>query len=254
MRRSQKTIREAHRNWSAVWVSFFGFFGGVLGGILTWFSTDFVALKQELVFAASRAIDTTEYRQGSGSLVWDFNLQPERRYVFSSTETIGGFVHFEAVGDSAGVVSGADWRSYSAIRFFAKASAELLSVKEVNLFVGPDFVQYSLSQRKPLILETRWREYTIPLSEFTPAPWETRYRGDLVAKTTRNGVIDLSNVTAFGFDQKTAAERLIYRVWLDYVRLIDSKGNETVLCDEDVLEFTHQGRSFRWIAGARRYP
>ncbi len=242
---------KGEKHWSEVWV---GFLAGVLGGILTWFATDFLALKQELVTTTSRAVDTTEFRQGPGSLAWDFALQPERRYIFSSTETVGSFVHFEVGGDRTGSINGVDFRDYYAVKFFAKASKEGLEVKEVNLFLGPDFVQYIFEGNRPLVLETRWREFTIALSGFVLAPWEAKYRGHLAAKTRKNGVIDLSNVTAFGFDQKTSSRKLVGRIWLDYFRLLDQKGTETLLSAADGLEFNYQGHRLTWVAGARRYP
>jgi hypothetical protein len=205
---------------------------------------DYLYINQPLVTNASISIDTTESRQGPGSVAWDFTLQPARRFSLVPSETVGAFAHFQVRADRSGSIHGMDWRNYRAIDFFAEASVATLPVTTINLFVGPDFIQYTFHSNRPLVLGTVWREFTLPLSRFVLAPWE--------AKTSKDRVPDLNDVTAFGLDEKTKTA-LAGRIWLDYFRLVNRDGADILLSNCDHLEFHFQGRELRWIVGVRNY-
>ena len=171
---------------------------------------DYLFINQPLVTTAGIAIDKTESSQGSGSVAWHFRLQSPRKFSLLPSETVGGFVHLQVRANRSGFIHGMNWQNYGAVDFFAKASAAVLPVTTVNLFVGPDFEQYTLRGNRHLVLGTTWREYTVPLSSFVLAPWE--------AKSRSNAAPNLSNVTAFGLDDKTSTT-LSGQIWVDYFRL-----------------------------------
>jgi hypothetical protein len=205
---------------------------------------DYLYINQPLVTTGSIAIDKAESRQGPGSVAWHFTLQSPRRFSLMPSETVGGFVHFEVRANQSGSIHGLDWRNYNAVEFFAKASVAVLPVTTVNLFVGSDFEQYTFQGDRHLVLGTTWREYTVPLSRFALAPWET--------KTRKNRVPDLNDVTAFGLDEKTSTA-LSGLIWVDYFRLANRNGKKTVLSNCDHLSFHFEGHKLRWIVGVRNY-
>ena len=231
-----------------------GFLAGLVGGILIWFVTDYLAVKQDHVALSSVTLDSSETRQGSSSLRWDFTLQPDRKYMFSPTSTVGGLLHLEVRADSKGHIQGLDLQKYKELRFFAKASSEVLILNEINLFTGPNYIQYMYSKNEALILNTKWAEYRIDLEDFSIAPWELQYRSQLVTNNQQTSSPDLRDVTSLGFDLKTDRNTLSGRIWIDYIRLIDKDGNEEILSDEDDLKFVVSDKSLIWISAAREYP
>lgn len=243
MDQEQEKSKKSDKRWSHVLASFMG---GVLGGLLVALGSQYLLLDQELMTTATVSIDTTQFRAGSGSVEENFNLQPARTFKFASgDETVGGFVHLQVSPDPSGTIHGMDWRRYSSVKFFAMASTQGFVVTEVNLFVGPDYVQYTFHGKGSLVLGTRWQEFTIPLSGFALAPWEPR--------TGKNSSIDLGNVTAFGLDEKTSSTPLVGYIWLDDVRLVDHDGKQTLLSNCSQFTFQFQGHEVRWVASGRRY-
>lgn len=206
---------------------------------------DYFYVNQPFITTASISIDTMQSRQGTGSVAWDFVLQPARRFSFTGSNTVGGFVHFEVRPDINGNINGVDWRKYYAVTFYAMTSVAALPITEINLFVGPDFTQYMFRSERPLVLGTTWSEFTIPLSSFFLAPWE--------ARTSSNSLPNLSDVTAFGLDEKTSSNTLSGRIWVDFFRLVSRNGRETLLSDCDHLQFKFQGRELEWVVGGRQY-
>ena len=174
--------------------------------------------------------------------------------MFSSTSTVGAFLHLEVTANSKGRVHGVSIDKYKELRFFAKASSEVLLLNEINLFIGPDYIQYIYSKKEALIFNTRWAEYRIALDDFDLAPWELQYRYNLVIKNQQSKSPNLRDITSLGFDMKTDGKPVSGRIWIDYIRLIDAEGNEEMLSDEGELEFVALNKSLAWISGAREYP
>jgi hypothetical protein len=219
--------------------------GTIITTIIAALAVDYFYVNQPLSYGANISIDTTQVRQGTGSVAWEFVLQPERRFSLIPGKTVGGFVHLQVLPDRKALIHGMDWRNYYAVDFFAMASVESLPITEINLFVGPAFTQYMFRFDTPLVLGTRWREFTIPLSRFFLAPWEVR--------TSNNSGPDLSDVTAFGLDEKTSSNALSGHIWVDYFRLTSPSGKEILLSDCDHQQFKFQGLELEWIVGARLY-
>lgn len=230
-----------------------GFLAGILGGVLTWFATDYLSIKKDLVLLSTLTVDGIESRQGKESLRWDFTLQPEKRYMFSPTNVIGGFLHLEVQPDKEGRIKGLNLSEYNEISFYAKASSEVFFVNEFNLFIGSNYIQYTQSTDKTFFLSTKWTEYRIAFNEFSIAPWEQAYRSHLIDKNYLN-VPNIKNVSAIGFDLKTTDETLSGRIWIDYLRLIDKKGSEIILSDGSNNNLNYLNQPLRWVTGAREYP
>jgi hypothetical protein len=216
----------------------------IVAAIIAALAADYFYVNQPLITTAGISIDTAQSRQGTGSVAWDFVLQPAHRFSLIGSKTVGGFVHFEVRPDANGRINGVDWRNYYAVKFFAMTSVESLPITEINLFVGLNYTEYTFRSNRPLVLDTRWRGFTIPLSGFFLASWDAG---------TNSSVPDLSDVTAFGLDEKTSSNTLTGRIWVDYFRLIDRNGKETLLSDCDHLQFKFQGRELEWIVGGRQY-
>lgn len=229
------------------------FLAGIIGGILTWFATDFLAVKQDRILLSSVSVDSSEARQGSKSLRWDFGLQPAKKYMFSPTLIVGGLLHLEVRPDEDGHINGLDLSEYDEIRFFAKASCEMFLLNEINLFTGSHYIQYTYSAKDALFLNTKWAEFRILLDKFSIAPWELQYRSDIIGKNHVR-VPNIKDVSALGFDLKTKDKALSGRIWVDYVRLIDKEGNEEMLSDGSDSNIIFLGRSLIWNTGAREYP
>jgi len=166
---------------------------------------------------------------------------------------VGGFLHLEVKGDAHGGVNGFHLDKYKRLKFFAKASIEAFRINEINLFTGNHYVQYLASSNSAILLDTKWTEYTVDLQTLDLAPWERRYRGNLVPKTDETNSTRLDDVTSLGFDVKTSRKPLIGKIWLDYLRLIDQDDNEIVLTDADSLTVDFQHTKAIWISGARQY-
>lgn len=230
-----------------------GFLAGLLGGILTWIVTDYLSVKQEQVLLSSITVDSVESRQGKESLRWDFTLQPTRRYLFSPTDTIGGLFHLEIQPNKEGRLIGMDFSPYDEIIFYAKASSELLLINEVNLFIGPNHIQYINSSRNDLLLSTNWTEYRLSFQDFKIAPWELKYRSHMIDKGFIN-TPKIANVTGLGIDLKTDSKVLSGRIWVDFIRLRGNKGAEILLSDGSNIDFQFLKHPLRWVAGARAYP
>jgi len=229
-----------------------GFVAGIIGGIFTWLATDFISVKQNLVLLSSVSIDSNDTRQGNSALRWDFRLQPAKKYLFSPAHTIGGLLHLRIRPDNDGHISELDLLKYKEIRFFAKASSEIFILNEINLFTGPDFIQYRYSNNETFLLSTKWAEYHISLNKFAIAPWELKYRSHLIDKNFL-GEPNLRKVSSLGFDLKTEADALSGRIWIDYLRLVNKEGNEEILADGNSLNVKVQGHPMVWLAGAQQY-
>lgn len=239
--------KKAHKELSVA------FLAGIIGGILTWFATDFMAVKQDRILLSSVAVDSNEARQGNKSLRWDFTLQPAKKYMFSPTQLVGGLLHLEVRPDKEGNVNGLNLLKYEEIRFFVKASCEMFLLNEINLFTGPNFIQYTYSTKEAFFLNTKWSEYRISLDKFFIAPWEHQYRPHLATKNHLSAP-NMKEVSGLGFDLKTNDKALSGSIWVDYVRLIDKKGNEEILSDGSELNLNLFECPLIWIAGAREYP
>ncbi len=229
-----------------------GFIAAVIVGILTWLATDFLSVKQDLVLLSLVSVDSSDARQGNKALRWDFTLQPAKKYLFSSAHLVGGLLHLNVRPNKDGHITGLDLLKYDEIRFFAKASSEKFVLNEINLFTGPDFIQYKYSNNEALLLSTKWAEYHISLDKFLIAPWELKYRSNLIDKNYQREP-DLKKVSSLGFDLKTKTEVLSGRIWVDYLRLINNKGEEKILSDGDSVDINVLGRPMVWLAGAREY-
>lgn len=224
------------------WVGGLGaLLGVVIGGVATSLVWSEIAVNQGLIDTASVENDTVQFRTGSASLVWSFDLQPNKHWAWSPTRTVDAFLHLEVRGTPSGRISGLDWRKYYAVRFFAEASTDGLGVSEINLFAGSKFTQYMFHGNSRFT--TAWQEFTVPLRAFVLAPWEGR--------AARIGAPALGNVTAFGLDENTSSGRNVGRIWLDDVRLVDASGRETLLSDCAQRRFKFEGQRLFWIADAR---
>lgn len=230
-----------------------GFLAGIVGGTLTWLVTDYLSVKQKQILSSSITVDSVESLQGKDSLRMDFALQPAKRYLFSPTSTVGGIYHLEAQPDNDGLLRGIDLSKYDEIVFYAKASAETFTVNEFNLFVGSDYIQYTYNPGKVLVLTTKWAEYRLPFSDFKIAPWESTYRSHLIDKRYLS-VPNTANITGLGFDLKTADKYLSGQFWVDYVRVRQANGIETMISDGSNASFQFMGHDLRWVASAREHP
>ena len=220
-----------------------GVVGGTIGGVATFLATSTLAINQPLIAATSVANDTIQFRTPPAALLWTFDLQPKKHWAWSATRTVDAFVHVQVRPTSSGAPAGVDWHKYYGVRFWIQASTGRLVISEVNLFAGPRFVQYMFQGGGQIRVGTGWQEITMPFRRFALAPWEGR--------PTTIGPLALSDVTAFGFDEKTSSARVAARVWLDDIRLIGRDGAETLLSDGTRREFTFEGRLFTWIADTR---
>lgn len=228
------------------------FFAGIMGGIITWLVTDILSVKQNRVLFSELVIDSNEARQGMNSLRWSFLLRPEKKYMFSSTSMVGGYLHLEVRPDKKGNVPGLNLSNYSEIRFFAKASSETFLLNEINLFTGKNYIQYIYAMKDKLLFNTKWAEYRIPLLKFMIAPWERQYRYHLINKNYMN-MPNMKNISGLGFDLKTTGKPLSGFIWIDYVRLINKNGDEVVLSDGDSTSFIFLERQLVWVTGANEF-
>jgi len=236
---SQITMRA--RLTLAAW----GVIGGVLGGVLTSLATNQLLLNWQALKESSLEVDMLERRQGAGSLRWNLHLRPERRSVFNRPPWSGALLHAETTPDSQGNIPSMDWRAFSALEFFAKASSTQLSLKEINIFIGANHVQYVFDQSDDLRLSTEWREIEIPFDRFRLAPW--------MPGADRTFIPRSGQVTAFGFDVKNRTDDLQGSVWIDWVRLRRQDGSVVLLSNGDTKDFDFEGQALRWFASARDY-
>ena len=227
---------------------FWGFLGGILGGVLYPLIFDMITLHQARETYSELSVDKTQFRQGIGSLRWEIAIQPKRRYLFSNTEIIGALMHFEVIGNKRGKVQGLNFHNIKGIKFYGKASQERFHISEVNLFIGNNSIQYIFSKQNGLIVDTKWQEYFIPLAAFNLAPWLRN------SNMQNKAIPDISNVTAFGFDLKTTKKPINAKIWIDYIRLIDNDGKEILFSDADKKDFFFQNKHIKWISDWREYP
>lgn len=206
---------------------------------------------QPLDASSAATIDEQEYRQGHGSMKWEFHAEPEQVSLLDRLRGRGTLVsellHMEVFPDDTGSIAGMDLTGYKQIKFYARSSSEGLAVSEFNLFAGPDYFQYTYGE-SPLLVNTKWVEYSLDLNGFNLAPWESEYRGDLIPSGS-----PLSDVTALGFDIKAEAPNA-GTIWVDQVRLVNSDGSEITLSDCDNSTFSFQQRNLRWKAEAVEVP
>jgi hypothetical protein len=227
-----------------------GFLAGISGGFLSSTLSYMIFLNQDRAVQSSVIVDKTDFRQGKGSLRWDFLLQPKQRfYLVSSADSIGAFLHFEVRSAADG--RGLDFSRYKGIKLQAKCSSAALQITEVNLFAGSGSQQYTLAHSKAITVGSRWTEYSFQFSDFRLAPWEPPFSRGIPSRQIQ--IEDMKNVAAFGLDLKTRKETIWGKVWVDYVRLFDEKGNETVLSDGDEDRSFFDGKEFMWISDWREY-
>ncbi len=138
-----------------------------------------------------------------------------------------------------------DWREFRAIKFFAKSSAEGLSLNEFNLFVGKDHIQYLFDLPGGLPLSTEWREIEIPFDSFRLPSWASGADRTLGSRA--------AHVTAFGFDVKSQMFDLQASVWIDFVRLVRRDGSVIQLSDGDAEDFNFGSHGLKWFSSTRVY-
>ena len=227
--------------------------GGILTGIFISVVSQFIFVNESRVAESSLSIDNNQQFQDKSSLRWEFSLRPKRRFIFSHSDLIGAFLHFEVISKRVDLKKGLNFSSYDGIKLYAKSSSSKFIITEVNLFVGRNTKQYMLVSSLPVIVGNRWKEYTFRFSEFLLPPWEPGTKRNLVSKTSKAGDINLSNVTAFGLDLKTATKAIDGVVWVDHIRLFNDNGGYEVLSKGDQEKFNIDGSELTWISEWQEY-
>ncbi len=232
-----------------------GFLGGVFGGILTLVVQGTILPNQNEKLNATIDLDNSERRQGQASLKFDFNIAPERKFIWSSTSVVGSFLHADSAPDGAAQIKWIDLSSFDKISFYAKSKKNNFKLSEFNIFVGQTKIQYVFNNQDVLIIPTEWKKIEISLDQFYLAPWvdESR-RKTITQEWFGDRKKAFAHVTGVGIDIKTDGEPISDCLWIDDLRFVTpSKGESILFSDADARKFQYQGSNFEWLAGAQAY-
>jgi hypothetical protein len=103
-------------------------------------------------------------------------------------------------------------------------------------------LQYMFARQDGVFIDTKWQEYFVPFADFHLAPWERH-------KKQFDDTPNISDITAFGWDLKTAKNPISGKIWIDYIRFVDKEGREIVFSDADKKKIIFQNKHVNWMSG-----
>ena len=215
-----------------------GFLMGLLVPVLVQVLVSTLVLNRSPIDTSKIVLDD-DAQQGARSVRWEYEAQPERRFLFGKSKLVVCSAHFEASSEASTSAGFLDLSGTRGLKMRLRSSNEPCDISEVNLFTGPEPVQY-VYKGSPVQIGTKWTEVTLDFRDFSLAAWDRRPQ--------RPDGPMLTKVFAFGLDMKTESEPVQGKIWIDDVRVVGHDGIERLITDCEATTTDFGNREVRWRA------
>jgi hypothetical protein len=204
----------------------------------------FVLVNHSPVYASQISID--QYGANDSSVLWDYTVQPERKYCSDQARESWAFFDF----DTKNIDNTLDLSDYQGLSFYIKGNIENQKI-EFNLFTqeigeNNEYLRYQYYNGGNLVTSSNWKKVRILFSELNITPWSEGSYPSAPRKP------DLKKVYAFGFADKinNNTEAMVNnQIMIDEVYLIRKDGTTTLLNDFTGFNATINNRPGLWHTG-----
>jgi hypothetical protein len=210
--------------------------GALLGALLSSILPPYIFLNIKPIYESNAMIN--QYGANYTSIVWIYNIQPEKKYIWSSPKESWAYIDM----DIRNIEHDFDLSDFAGISFYIKRSIENeligFNLFTKNISLDREIIQYNC----PVLLTTNWKEQKVLFSNLsTTSSVKKWYPGAPISP-------DLKKVFAFGFAKNTK-DPTQNEIWIDEVYLFRNNGNRTLISNFNSLNTSINGTEGLWHFG-----